>query len=243
MCEIIHWISFPFRTCTMMRMLGYDSVHYRVAEVHVGGCHVDFRPQYHRAVRHFAAVHFFEQAQVFFNGTIAVRAFFPFFGRRAFLARDFFRALLVHVCLPVLYQLDCQVPKLLEIIRSVIYVSPLESEPVYVFLYGIDILDIFLCRIGVVKTEIAHAAEFFRRSEIHTHGLCMSDMQITVRLGRETGLQPSVVRSFRQILGDYVFYEIIRLYVHCSVTFCPVVRLLVSRKILLISPFVKFSGN
>ena len=41
-CEIIHGIYIPFRSGTMMRMLD-NTVHDRIAEVHIGRSHVDFR--------------------------------------------------------------------------------------------------------------------------------------------------------------------------------------------------------
>ena len=46
--------------CTVVRSL-YHTINSRVAEVHVGACHVSFCPVHHFAFFYFTAVHFVEQ--------------------------------------------------------------------------------------------------------------------------------------------------------------------------------------
>ena len=51
----------------------------------------------------------------------------------------------------------------------------------HVFLDGIDVFNLFLAWIGVVKTQIALAAEFRGKTKIEAYRLGMADMQIAVR--------------------------------------------------------------
>lgn len=98
--------------------------------------------------------------------------------------------------LSFLNQTDGEVPKLLEIIRCIIFVSPLESKPLDVFLDGFYIFHIFLGGVGVIKTQVAYAAVALGNSEVQADGLCMSDVQVSVGLRRETGLYSSAVFTF-----------------------------------------------
>ena len=107
--------------------------------------------------------------------------------------------------MPGLNQLNGELVKLLEIIRGVIFPSSqVESEPAHVFLDRIDVLDIFLARIGIVESQIALAAELGGQAEIETDRFGVTDVKITVGLRRKTRMDPALIFALLEILDDDV---------------------------------------
>ena len=101
---------------------------------------------------------------------------------------------------------------------------PVKAEPVYVFLYSLDIFNILFGGVGVVKTQVALAAVLFRGAEIYAYGFSVTDMKIAVGLGRKTGLHP-VINTFAQVFVYKIFYEIRRGFgrffkkiIHCYIS-------------------------
>ena len=74
---------------TVVRMLD-DAIHDWVAEMHVGGSHVDFCAQHHCAFFKFSGIHALEQIEVFLYRTIAKRTFDTGLGRSSFLFGNLF---------------------------------------------------------------------------------------------------------------------------------------------------------
>ena len=206
-CEVIHRVSFPFVACAVVRGLDH-AVDNWVAEVHVGVCHIYLGAQHHFAFLYFSAVHLLEQFEAFLRGAVAVRAFRSRLGGSPLLRGDFFGCLFVHVCLAFLYQADGKVPQLLEIVGGIIFVAPLESQPLDVFLDGFHIFHVFLGRIRVVKAQVAHASVLLGDSEVHADGLGMSDVQVSVGFRRETGLYSSSVLALFQVFLYNLFNEV-----------------------------------
>ena len=75
MSKIIHRINAPFVTCTVMSSMK-NTVDDRVTHVDIRACHINFGTQDLFAVGIFPGLHFFKQAQVFFDTAVAVRTFF-----------------------------------------------------------------------------------------------------------------------------------------------------------------------
>jgi len=74
-----------------------------------------------------------------------------------------------------------------EVVRSLVVVlPPVETEPTNVFLDRIDVLDLFLGRVGVVHAQVAAALILQREAEVEADGLGVADVQVAVRLRRET---------------------------------------------------------
>ena len=88
-------------------------------------------------------------------------------------------------------------------------VGPAADERVYVGDDGIDVLDIFLGRVGVIHAEVALAGIFAGDAEIEADGLGVADVQVAVGLGRETRDDLGVT-LFRDMLRDDVADEIAR---------------------------------
>jgi hypothetical protein len=63
----------------------------------------------------------------------------------------------------------------------------LVSHKLYIFLYVLNILDILLGRVGIIESQVTVATLVdLRLHEIKTHGLAVTDVQVSVGLGRET---------------------------------------------------------
>ena len=66
----------------------------------------------------------------------------------------------------------------------------------------VDVLDVFLGRVGVVEAQVAGAARLLGDPEVQADGLGVPDMQIAVRFGRKPRRHPPTVLPRRQIVGD-----------------------------------------
>ncbi len=157
-----------------------------------------------RAVRKLAGLHAREQIEIFFDRTIAIRAFLARLGQRAAIFADFVGAQVIHVSFAGLDQLHRPVIQLLEIIGGVVKAFPLEAEPLHVGHDGLDVLGLFLFRIGVVEAQVGAAAKFVCQAEVQADGLGMADVQISVRLGRKARPHAAVVLAGLQVFNNGV---------------------------------------
>jgi len=80
---------------------------------------------------------------------------------------------------------------------------PVEAEPADTVLDGLDVFHIFPGGVGIVEPQVAAAGIIAGQTEIETDGLGMTDMEVTVRLRRETGYD-GLVLAGAQILVDDV---------------------------------------
>ena len=205
MCKVVHRIYVPLASRTVVRVRSDDTVHDRVAEVHVRVSHVNLGTQHHLAFLNLAVLHSLEQAQVLFYGTVAVGRVGAGFGRRTFLCGNLLGGLLVHIGFTLLDETDGEVVECVKIVGGIEDLAPLESEPAYVALDGIYVLRVLLGRVGVIKTEVTYAVVLLGDAEVHTYSLDVTDMQVAVRFGRETRLNTTVVHS----LCEVFFYNLL----------------------------------
>ena len=203
MGEIIHGVNLPFAARAVVFLVD-DTVNDGVAEVHVGVGHIDFGTQYHGPFGHFACVHLPEQLQALRHGPVAIGAVLAGLGRGTLLLGNLFAGLFVYICLSLLNEPNGKLVELVEVVRSVVYVSPLESQPFDVLLDSLYVFGVFLLRIGVVEAQVTHAAELLCHTEIHADGLGMANVQVAVRFGREARLQPACVL----VVGEVVCYDL-----------------------------------
>ena len=185
--EVVHRVDVPFGACAMMRSL-HHAVDDRVAEVHVRVRHVNLCAKHHLAFLDLARIHLVEELKRLLNRAVTVWTLGARLRWSAFLCGDLLRRLLVDICLATFYQFDCKIPKLLEIIGSIIFVTPLITKPLDVFFDGIHIFHVLFCRVGVVETQVANAAVVLGDAEIQADGLGVTNVEVAVRLRRETRL-------------------------------------------------------
>ena len=82
-------------------------------------------------------------------------------------------------------------------------VRPTIDEPTDVLENRIDVFDLLLRRVRIVVAEIANAAEFMRDAEVQADRFRVADMEVAVRLRRETGVNLRI-----SLLGDVLLDDV-----------------------------------
>ncbi len=160
--------------------------------------HIDFCAQCFGAVGELPCSHPGEEIQIFFYRAIAPGAVLPWRGIGDIV-------LVGHICAPVfLYLLFVEIvdigeafadkfaSKLIQcfiiIAREEKPVLPVKPKPLYVALDCLDIFHVFFFGVGVIHTQVALAAKILGNAKIDKKSLCMTYMQPSIGLGRETSV-------------------------------------------------------
>ncbi len=122
---------------------------------------------------------------------------------------DLLGAFLIDVGEAVLDEVHGAVVEELEVVRGEIkIIAPIEAEPFHVRLDGFDVFGFLFFGIGVVEAEVAlRARVFLGDAEIQADGFRVADVQVAVRLRRETG-DGGLVFSGGEVGGDDLADEI-----------------------------------
>src|ERR1700722_20694548 len=186
----------------MMRM--QDAVQHRVAQVDVAGGHVDLGAQHARAVRELAGFHAAEQVETLLDRAVAERRVLAGLGQGAAIDADVGLRLVVDIGEAALDQSLRPFIEPIEVVRGVTRLTgPIVAKPTHISLDGVDILLLFLGRIGVVEAQVAVARKFPGNSEIERDRLSVADMEVAVRFRRESG-HDLFVFAGSEIRGDDV---------------------------------------
>ena len=78
----------------------------------------------------------------------------------------------------------------------------MEAQPFDVFFDGIDVFVVFFFRVGVVETQVAQAVVNISQTEVQADGFGVADVQVTVRLRREAGLDGCMFPAFEVFIDD-----------------------------------------
>ena len=175
-----------------------DAVDGGVAHVDVRGGHVDLRAQHAGTLRELAVLHAQEKIHVLLGRAVAIGGIFARLGQRAAVFADFLLGEVVHIRQPAADEVERKFINLVVLLGGIVDVGIIEAEPVDIVLDGLDKFFFFLGRVGIVKAQVAHAAEALRRQKIDGKRLDMADVQIAVRFGREARLNAAAVLA----LGD-----------------------------------------
>ena len=172
-----------------------DAVEHRVAHVEVAGGEVDFGAKGVFALGEFTLSHALEEIEVFLDGPVAPGAD----GGARRVAAVFAELLgrqLADIREALFDQLYGILVSFLKIVGAVEEsVAPVKAEPVDVLLDRLNVFGVLLGWVRVVKAEVAQAAEVFGGAEIDGQSLAVADMEITVRLGREAGVDLHAVAA------------------------------------------------
>ena len=185
MSEVVHRIDAPLVSRVVMGRVD-DSVDDRVSHVDVRARHVDLCSEADLSVSKLACSHLLKEREVLLNRSVPVRALLSRLCKRAPVFSYLIRSELAYESLALLDEFDCSVIHRVEIVGSPELLVPLESEPVDVSLDGLDEFDVLFCRVGVIVSEIAAAAVLERGAEIEAKRLGVTDVQVAVRLRRES---------------------------------------------------------
>ncbi|OPZ25771.1 MAG: hypothetical protein BWZ02_02311 [Lentisphaerae bacterium ADurb.BinA184] len=174
----------------------HDPVDHRVAHMDVRRPHVNPGPQGACAVRKLPGPHAAEQIEVLRNRPLTVRTGTARLGEVAAVQPDLLRRQVADVGLAPADQLLGTLAKPAEVVRGVVLATlPVEAEPAHVLADGVDVLGLLLAGIGVVKAQVAGAAELARDPEVDADRLGVADVQVAVRLGRKTGVNPAAIAA------------------------------------------------
>ena len=165
--------------------------------------HVYLGAEHLAAVRIDAGLHLAEEFQVLLDAAVAVGALGARLAYSAAAETDLFLTLVVYIGEAFLDELLGPFIKLVEVVRCIEFIGPVEAQPVDVFLDGLHVFGVFLDGIGVVETEVGGAAVFLCQTEIEADALCMADVQVTVGLRRESRLDRFVFAFSKVLLYDF----------------------------------------
>ena len=185
--EVVHRENAPLWALAVVLDVA-DAVEHGVAHIEVAGGEVDLRTQGILALRELAGAHAREQIKAFLDRAVAPGAD----GGGVHIAAVFaelLRRQLAHIGKPFLDELHGVFVILLEVVRAEEKpVAPVKAKPVDILLNGLNELVILFGGIRVVHAQVADAAEFFGCAEINAQCFAVADVQIAVRLRRETGM-------------------------------------------------------
>ncbi len=185
MGEVIVGIDAPLVTGLVVMGMA-NAVQDRIAQVHVGRRHVDLGAQHACAVGELAGFHACEQVEALIGGTLAERAVLARLGEVAAVFARLLGGQIADIRLAGLDQLDGPVVQLVKVLRGIaLFTGPLETQPLDVGLDRIDVLLVFLGRVGVVEAQVAGATEFLSQAEVHADRLGVADVQVAIGLRRE----------------------------------------------------------
>ena len=204
--EVVHGVDAPLVTGTVM-MRKLDAVKERVTEHHVGMGHVYLCAEHLFAFGILAGLHFTEQPQVLFHGTVSPGAGGAGLVHGTAVFPDLVLSLVVNIRKAALDKFFGPLIKLVKVIRRIKLLIPLETKPFDVFLDGIHVLGVFLCGVGVVVAEIGFAAVLLGQAEVEANALCMTKVKVPVGLRGETG-DDGIYLSLCEVLLYYLFDEI-----------------------------------
>ena len=206
MCVVVHRIDAPLAACTVMVSVD-NTVHERVTEKHIRMRHVDLRTKHLLALCVLSVTHSAEKLEVLLYASVAVWALGTWYLNCTTACTDLLLCLVIYICQALLDQFLSPLVELIEIIRCISFVLPLETEPLDILLDRVYILCILLYRIRIIETEICLSALFLCKAEVYADTLSMSDVKVSVWLRRET-CHDRVTLSAGKISLDNFFKEI-----------------------------------
>ena len=168
-----------------------NAVNNRVTHNNIRRCHINLGTKHLLTIAELTGLHFLEKLQIFLNTAVTIRTFLAWLSEGSTIGTDFLSGKVINVSQALLNQLHSIIVKLAEIIRSKKHsVIPAEAQPFNILLNGIYIFHILFYRIGVIKTQITNTAVIFGKAKVQANRLGMANVQITIWLRWETGMNP-----------------------------------------------------
>ncbi len=179
----------------------------RIAHVDVGAGHVDPGAERLLPVGEFSRLHFFKQIKVLLDTAVTVRVVLSRLRQSSAVFAHLLCSQVGDVCLALFDELYGNIVHLLEIIGGIKHpVLIISAKPLHVLPDRIHELGLLLGRVRVVKPQVELAAVFLCQPVIEQDALGMSDVQISVGLGRKTRVYAGI-DTVAQILINLLFYK------------------------------------
>ena len=163
-------------------MCMHDSDHDGVSQIQIGRAHVDLGSKRSSTVREFPLFHSGKQIQVFFDGTIAIRAVLARFRKRSSVLPHLLSVQIAYERMAFANQLDRPIVQLTKVVRGIQQFVPLKTKPLNVGFDGVDVFFALFGWIRVIKTKIARTTVGFCQAKVQADAFGVSDMQVAVGL-------------------------------------------------------------
>ena len=200
--KVVHRVDAPL-VAGLMVFRKLNAVQHRIAHHDERRRHVDFGTQARFAFFEATGTHFFKQRKVLFHAAIAERAVFARRGQRTAIFTDFISRQFVNIRQTLVDQFNRVGVQLIKIVRGVADIArPVEAQPLHVILDGLNVFDVFFYWVGVIETQVALSLVVLRNAKVQADGLRMPDMQVAVRLRRETGMNCGVLTTGQIFIDD-----------------------------------------
>ena len=191
MGEIVHRINAPFIPRSVMRHL-HNAIDNGIAHIKVGGGHINFSAENFSAVFKLAVGHTPKQIKIFLHRTVTVGTLLSRLGQSAAILTHLVGGEVANKGKTLFNKFQGTLINIVKIVGSIVDIVPMITQPFYIFHNGVNIFNIFLGGIGIIKTKITTSAVLFGSTEVNADCLCVTDMQIAVRFGRKTGLNSGI---------------------------------------------------
>ena len=187
MREVVHRVYAPAVARILMRNV-CNPVNDRIPHIHIGGSHVDLCPKHLLAVGVHAVLHVLEKLEILLHAAVPVRTLLARLRQRPAVLADLLGGEIAHKGFAFPDQLDGSLIHLLEIIGGEkTAVAVVSAQPLDILLDRFHELALFLRRVRVIKAEIELSMIFLREPIVQKDRLCVTDMEIAVRLRRKPG--------------------------------------------------------
>ena len=222
MGKVVHRIDAPGITRAVMMGMG-NAVDNRVAHNHIRRGHVNFGAQHLFPVSKFAGLHTGKQVEVFLHTAVAVWAFLARLRQRTAVFLNLVCRQVIHISQAFFNQFDRIIIELIKVIRRIVHaVLPAKAQPTDIFLNGIHVFRVLLGRIGIIKAQIAQAMIILCQAKVQAYRLGMTNMQIAIGLGWETGVNPFGVFTVSLVFLNRILHKVrgdCRVFCHYILSF------------------------
>ena len=185
--KVVHGEDTPLGALTVMLDVP-NAVEHRVPHVEVAALQINFGPEGVLALGELPILHAFKQVQRFLDGPVPPGGASGGIYVSAVLL-ELFRSEFTHIGQTLFNKSHGQLIGLVEVVGAIKEpIAPVKTKPMNILLDCIHKLSVLFSRIGVVHAQVADAAEFFRRTKVNNQRLAVSNVEITVGLRWETGV-------------------------------------------------------
>ena len=203
-------VNAPLVTGAMV-MSAFDAINRWIAQIDIGGTHIDPGAQNVGTICVLSIAHFTKQAEIFRDTTRAKRRIFTLFSERAPVGAHVVGVQAVDIGMTLLDQAFGEHKHPLKIIRGKIQIAlavsfVIKPQPVHALQDGIDEFLFFPGRVGIVKAQVASASVITGEAKIEADRFRMSDVQIAVRLRWKAGADFCLIRTAAHVIASHPWF-------------------------------------
>ena len=202
MGEVVQRVNAPLIAGAMVRGVT-DPVDRGIAKIDVRASHVDLEAEHMGAIGKFARTHPAKEGKILLGAALPIGAVLPRLGQRTARGAHFFGRLAVDVRQAMLDEPLGEAIQMIVIVRRVVAMrAPVITQPADGFGDRVLVFDVLLEWIRVVEAQMTDTVVLGREAEVQHDRLGVPEMQISVRLRRESRDHATAVFSATVILGD-----------------------------------------